>query len=83
MPLFPGATRLMPDRPETMASLPSETRRPPVQWVSGGPVPSRLGAKPHLLIDPERWDDSEWITELVRITCSELPLPKPKKAKPA
>ena len=39
------------------------------------------GAKPHLLIDAERWDDSEWMTELVRITCIELPLPKPKKAK--
>jgi TfoX/Sxy family transcriptional regulator of competence genes len=39
------------------------------------------GAKPHLLIDAERWDDGEWMSELVRITCSELPLPKPKKAK--
>ena len=41
------------------------------------------GAKPHLLIDAERWDDSDWMSELVRITCSELPLPKPKKTKPS
>jgi TfoX/Sxy family transcriptional regulator of competence genes len=39
------------------------------------------GAKPHLLIDAERWDDSEWMSELVRLTCAELPLPKPKKPK--
>ena len=39
------------------------------------------GAKPHLLIDAERWDDGEWMTELVRLTCAELPLPKPKKPK--
>jgi TfoX/Sxy family transcriptional regulator of competence genes len=39
------------------------------------------GAKHHLLIDAERWDDGEWMTELVRVTCIELPLPKPKKAK--
>ena len=41
------------------------------------------GAKPHLLIDAERWDDRDWMTELVRITCAELPLPKPKKTKPS
>jgi TfoX/Sxy family transcriptional regulator of competence genes len=46
-------------------------------------VPPYPGAKPHLLIDAERWDDSEWMSELVRITCAELPLPKPKKAKPS
>ncbi|HEY6815114.1 MAG TPA: TfoX/Sxy family protein [Croceibacterium sp.] len=39
------------------------------------------GAKPCLLIDAERWDDSDWLTELIRITSLELPLPKPKKAK--
>ena len=39
------------------------------------------GAKPHLLIDADRWDDSEWMAGLVRITCLELPLPKPRKAK--
>ena len=36
------------------------------------------GAKPCLLIDADRWDDSDWLVELVRITTAELPLPKPK-----
>jgi TfoX/Sxy family transcriptional regulator of competence genes len=44
-------------------------------------VPPYPGAKPHLLIDAERWDDREWLSELVRLTCAELPLPKPKKPK--
>ncbi len=35
-------------------------------------------AKPCLLIDPDRWDDRDWLTELVRISAAELPPPKPK-----
>ncbi len=38
------------------------------------------GAKPSLLIE-DKFEDREWISELVRITCAELPLPKPKKKK--
>ena len=38
-------------------------------------------AKPYLLIDADRWDDRDWLTELARITASELPNPKPKPAK--
>ena len=34
------------------------------------------GAKPCLLIKPDRWDDAEWMSELVRITAAELPPPK-------
>ena len=45
----------------------------------GSPYP---GAKPCLLIDADRWDDADWLVELVRISTAELPLPKPKKAKP-
>lgn len=37
------------------------------------------GAKPYLFISGELWDESEWLTELIRITASELPLPKKKK----
>ena len=37
-------------------------------------------AKPYLLIDGDRWDDREWLTELARITAAELPAPKPKPA---
>ena len=39
------------------------------------------GARPRLLIDPKHWDDSDWMTELVRISSADLPSPKPKSAK--
>ena len=38
------------------------------------------GAKPSFLIE-EKVEDSDWLSELVRITVSELPEPKPKKKK--
>lgn len=44
--------------------------------IEGRPYP---GAKPYFLISGEMWDDSEWLTELVKISASELPLPKSKK----
>ena len=37
------------------------------------------GAKPCLLIEPERWDDRDWLAELFRVTAAELPAPKPKR----
>lgn len=43
-------------------------------------APPYPGAKGHFLIGDEL-DDREWISNLVRITARELPLPKPKKAK--
>ena len=39
------------------------------------------GAKPCLLIDGERWDDHEWLAQLVRITAANLPAPKKKAPK--
>ncbi len=47
----------------------------------GQPVeaPPYDGAKMYYLI--EDTDDGEWLSELVRLTASELPQPKPKKAK--
>ena len=39
------------------------------------------GAKPHLLIDADRWEDRDWLTELVRITAAELAPPKPRAVK--
>ncbi len=39
------------------------------------------GAKPWYLIAGDQWDDSEWLSELIKITAAELPLPKPKKKK--
>jgi TfoX/Sxy family transcriptional regulator of competence genes len=45
----------------------------------GEPVeaPPYPGAKPHLLIE-DRLDDRAWVSELIRLTAVELPLPKPK-----
>jgi len=36
------------------------------------------GAKLHLLITADQWEDAEWLCDLVRTTDRELPLPKPK-----
>ncbi|MBU1215397.1 MAG: TfoX/Sxy family protein [Gammaproteobacteria bacterium] len=47
--------------------------------VEGSPYP---GAKPHLLITSDQWEDAEWLCELVRATDKELPMPKPKARKP-
>ena len=41
-------------------------------------VPPYPGAKPYLLISGEFWDDREWLSDLIRVTCDELPLPKKK-----
>ena len=43
--------------------------------------PPYPGAKPCLVIDPERWDDGEWLAELLRVTAAELPAPKPRKTR--
>jgi TfoX/Sxy family transcriptional regulator of competence genes len=43
-------------------------------------APPYPGAKPSILID-DRIEDHEWLSNLVRITLSELPEPKPKKEK--
>jgi hypothetical protein len=32
-----------------------------------------------MLIAAERWDDAEWLSELLRVTAAELPIPKPRK----
>jgi TfoX/Sxy family transcriptional regulator of competence genes len=43
-------------------------------------APPYPGAKMYLLIE-DKFEDREWISELVRITADELPEPKPKKKK--
>jgi DNA transformation protein and related proteins len=48
--------------------------------VEGAPYP---GAKPHLLITADQWEDAEWLCVLVRATARELPEPKPRKPKSA
>jgi TfoX/Sxy family transcriptional regulator of competence genes len=46
--------------------------------VEAAPYP---GAKPSLLIDPDLWDDGDWLCQLIRITADALPMPKPKRPK--
>ena len=43
-------------------------------------APPYEGAKPSFLIE-DKIEDSEWLSELVRLSIKELPLPKPKKKK--
>jgi DNA transformation protein len=41
-------------------------------------APPYPGAKPYLLISGELWDEREWLTDLINLTVSALPLPKRK-----
>jgi hypothetical protein len=34
-----------------------------------------------MLIEADRWDDAEWLGELLRVTAAELPTPKRRKPK--
>lgn len=43
-------------------------------------APPYPGAKNYFLIEDEL-DNSEWLSQLVRVTVAELPAPKPKKKK--
>ena len=43
-------------------------------------APPYEGAKPSFLIE-EKIEDSDWLSELTRISLKELPMPKPKKKK--
>ena len=44
----------------------------------GVPYP---GAKPWNLIDGDRWEDRDWLGELIKITAASLPAPKKKLPK--
>jgi TfoX/Sxy family transcriptional regulator of competence genes len=37
------------------------------------------GAKPCFVISAERWDDDEWLAELIRVSTAELPTPVKKR----
>ena len=39
-------------------------------------APAHPGAKPGIHVPREKWDDSSWMTELIRVTADALPLPK-------
>lgn len=44
-------------------------------------APPYPGAKPYYLISGDQWEDADWLTDLIRLSVAELPLPKPKKKK--
>lgn len=44
-------------------------------------APPCTGAKPQMLIAADRWDDAEWLGELLRVTAAELPTLNPRKPK--
>ncbi|TGV06148.1 TfoX family protein [Alcaligenaceae bacterium 429] len=50
------------------------------QLEEGFPYP---GAKPYLLVTADRWEDRDWLIELVLATYGDLPDPKPRKKRKA
>lgn len=44
-------------------------------------APPYPGARPSLLIDANRWDNTTWLVQLIRATADALPEPKPKQPK--
>lgn len=47
-----------------------------VKVIEEPPYP---GAKPHLLVTADLWEDREWLNQLILVTANELPQPIPKK----
>lgn len=41
-------------------------------------VPPYPGAKPHLLIEGDLWEDADWLSDLIRVTAAALPPPRPR-----
>lgn len=39
------------------------------------------GSSLFLVVEEDRWDDKEWMSELINITAAALPVPKARKAK--
>jgi len=46
------------------------------QVIEGSPYP---GAKPHLLVTADLWENRDWLSQLIQVTANELPQPKPGK----
>lgn len=40
--------------------------------------PPYPGAKPYFFITGDQWEDGEWLSQLIKITTLELPVPKKK-----
>lgn len=50
------------------------------EFIEGYPYP---GAKPYLLISGDQWEDNEWLTQLIKISAAQLPLPQKSRKRPA
>jgi len=37
------------------------------------------GAKPHILVEGDRWEDEEWLTRIIEVSAEELPEPAKRK----
>ena len=48
------------------------------KYEVGAPYP---GAKNHPIVDEERWEDNDFLSELFAVTADALPAPKPRKKK--
>lgn len=44
-------------------------------------APPYPGSKPFFKISEEKWEDQNWLSELITITAQHVPAPKPKKPK--
>lgn len=44
-------------------------------------APAYPGSKMYFRVSGDRWEDREWLTELIDTTAAALPTPKPKKPK--
>ncbi len=42
-------------------------------------APAYPGSKDYLKVPEDKWDDQEWLTDLIKQTAAELPLPKVKR----
>jgi len=45
-------------------------------------APPYPGAKPYFLIGGDRWDDRDWLSELIRVSAAELPQPVTRRGAP-
>lgn len=43
--------------------------------------PAYPGSKMYFWIDGEKWDDADYLSDVIRVTASDLPLPKKKPLK--
>ena len=51
-------------------------------WIgAAAEAPPYPGAKPCFLVPGDRWEDVAWLSELMRITAAELPMPVKRKAR--